>query len=361
MPLFFLDNRGIKRTFETNLSQKSLIMKYENIAREFEQLAALAASWSAQDAPDEIERDIVLAKMAAIYEQIKFANIVPQQQSAAEVPVSVPVSEIAPEPQPEPELELEPEPQVVPDDIFIIEPLEFEAASEPHIEIESIVEEASGNAEYVSEELPLVQEFEVESHSQTEFVEDEDIAIVDLSAQEEPEAVAHAQNLFNDDFVVTTKRKVDRSVILSLYGDDSSPRIEVVTDRQVDVEPEPIVLQKDNDIILGIDAAVLGESFTPAQSVADLMSSTVNIQDVASSISTQNTKELRGAIGLNDKFLMIRDVFAGDAAEYEIAIETLEKFDNLDDAMLYLYDNHNQNPNSDGAKLLVELLTRKLS
>lgn len=359
MPLFFLDNRGIKCTFETNLSQKSLIMKCENIAREFEQLAALAASWSAKGATDEIERDIVLAKLAAIYEQIKFANVEPQQQPAAEVPVSVPVSERAPEPQPEPVLE--PEPQVVPDDIFIIEPLEFEAASEPHIEIESIVEEASCNAEYVSEELPQVQEFEVESHSQTEFVEDEDIAIVDLSAQEEPEAVAHAQNLFNDDFVVTTKRKVDRSVILSLYGDDSSPRIEVVTDRQVDVEPEPIVLQKDNDIILGIDAAVLGESFTPAQSVADLMSSTVNIQDVASSISTQNTKELRGAIGLNDKFLMIRDVFAGDAAEYEIAIETLEKFDNLDDAMLYLYDNHNQNPNSDGAKLLVELLTRKLS
>lgn len=353
MPLFFLDNRGIKCTFETNLSQKSLIMKCENIAREFEQLAALAASWSAQGAPDEIERDIVLAKLAAIYEQIKFANIEPEQQPVAEVPVSVKVSEITPEPQPEP--------QVIPDDIFIIEPLEFEASSEPHIEIESIVEQASGNAEYVDEELPQVQELVVESHSQTEFVEEEDIAIVDLSADEEPEAIAHTQNLFDDDFVVTQKRKVDRSVILSLYGDDSSPRIEVVNDRHVEVAPEQIIIQEDNSIISGIDAVVLGESFTPAQSVADMMSSTVNIQDVASSISTQNTKELRGAIGLNDKFLMIRDVFAGDAAEYEIAIETLEKFDNLDDAMLYLYDNHNQNPNSDGAKLLVELLTRKLS
>ncbi len=69
--------------------------------------------------------------------------------------------------------------------------------------------------------------------------------------------------------------------------------------------------------------------------------------------------DLRRAIGINDKFLMIRDLFGGDAAAYEAAIGTLNGFDDFDECMIYIAENYAWNANSDGAKFLMELLERR--
>ena len=73
------------------------------------------------------------------------------------------------------------------------------------------------------------------------------------------------------------------------------------------------------------------------------------------------TTSLRDAIGINDKFLLIRDLFAGDDHEYEKAIAKLDSFDNLDDCLIYIAENYAWNPNSEGAKFMMQLLERKLS
>ena len=80
--------------------------------------------------------------------------------------------------------------------------------------------------------------------------------------------------------------------------------------------------------------------------------------DVATAASS--TLSLHQSIGLNDKYILMRDLFAGDADYYESAISTLDEFDNLDDAMLYIHDNFRWSPNSEGARLLMELLACKL-
>lgn len=71
--------------------------------------------------------------------------------------------------------------------------------------------------------------------------------------------------------------------------------------------------------------------------------------------------DLRKAIGINDKFLMIKDLFGGNAAQYEATIDVLNEFDDLDDCMIYIVENFSWNPDSEGAKLLVSLIERKLS
>lgn len=71
--------------------------------------------------------------------------------------------------------------------------------------------------------------------------------------------------------------------------------------------------------------------------------------------------DLRKAIGINDKFLMIKDLFGGNAVQYETTIDTLNEFDDLDDCMIYIVENFSWNPDSEGAKLLVSLIERKLS
>ena len=71
--------------------------------------------------------------------------------------------------------------------------------------------------------------------------------------------------------------------------------------------------------------------------------------------------DLRRAIGINDKFLLIRDLFGGDGEAYEQAVGTLNAFDDFDECMIYIAENYAWNPNSDGAKFMMELLERKFS
>ena len=71
--------------------------------------------------------------------------------------------------------------------------------------------------------------------------------------------------------------------------------------------------------------------------------------------------DLRRAIGINDKFLMIRDLFGGDGEAYEEAIGKLNAFDDFDECMIHIAENYAWNPNSDGAKFMMELLERKFA
>ncbi len=119
-------------------------------------------------------------------------------------------------------------------------------------------------------------------------------------------------------------------------------------DPQPVVEPEPVPAS----------GAVLGEVIN--QNVQTLADTIAPPRDMASALShSEPVTDLRKAIGINDKFLMIRDLFGGDGASYEIAIRRLNNFQSLDDCMIYIAENYAWNPNSDGAKFLMDLLERK--
>lgn len=104
--------------------------------------------------------------------------------------------------------------------------------------------------------------------------------------------------------------------------------------------------------------AVLGEVINRGvQTLADTISPP---RDVASELRrSEPVVDLRRAVGINDRFLMIRDLFDGDEEAYERAMETFDGFGDLDDCMIHIAENYVWNPNSDGAKLMMELLERK--
>ncbi len=104
--------------------------------------------------------------------------------------------------------------------------------------------------------------------------------------------------------------------------------------------------------------AVLGEVMNQGyQTLADTLATPR--ETTAEGPCREPIGDLRRAIGINDKFLLIRDLFGGDVAEYDATIAAFNAFDNLDDCMIYIAENYAWNPNSDGAKLLMELLERK--
>ncbi len=105
---------------------------------------------------------------------------------------------------------------------------------------------------------------------------------------------------------------------------------------------------------------VLGEVI--GSEVHTLADTIPTVEDVASEIvRREKITDLKQAIGINDKFLLIRDLFDGDSQRYEEAIDRLNAFDNLDDCLVFISEHYDWNAASDGVKLLMELLDRKLS
>lgn len=114
------------------------------------------------------------------------------------------------------------------------------------------------------------------------------------------------------------------------------------------------------DSVVAEAAPVLGEVINhDVRTLADTFASR---RDTASELARGGAvADLRQAIGINDRFLLIRDLFGGDAGEYDRVIDLLNGFDDLDECMIHITEHYAWNPNSDGAKFLVELLERKLS
>ena len=104
---------------------------------------------------------------------------------------------------------------------------------------------------------------------------------------------------------------------------------------------------------------VLGEVIkSNVQTIAD----TIKPKDTAAEkIAKGSVNDITKAVGINDRFLLIRDLFGGSSEEYDRVMTQLNNFDNLEDCMIHIVENYDWNPNSDGAKLIMELIERKYS
>lgn len=146
-----------------------------------------------------------------------------------------------------------------------------------------------------------------------------------------------------------------REALLSGIGPDFNPAS--ASDPASDPEPSAGGHAPER---LAAPGTVLGDVINhDVQTLADTIAPH---RDAASELRRQEpVDDLRRAIGINDKFLLIRDLFEGDGAAYERAVGALNACGSLDDCMIYIAEHYAWNPDSDGARLLMELLERKFS
>lgn len=149
-----------------------------------------------------------------------------------------------------------------------------------------------------------------------------------------------------------------------------TPTVETATPT---TEPIPVVQAEEHPVKQPTKTEPIAETpseeQTPAPTLAETIPSVQTLGEklAAERAATTSTTELhrepitdlRRAVGINDKFLLIRDLFGGNGSLYEITIRRLNEFDNLDDCLIYIAEHFNWNPNSDGAQLMMELLERK--
>lgn len=99
--------------------------------------------------------------------------------------------------------------------------------------------------------------------------------------------------------------------------------------------------------LINADVRTIADTITPAgNAVADI-------------VGKESIGSIREAIGINDRFLLMRDLFEGSAEQFEQAVAKLDSFATLDECMVHIIDTYDWNPNCDGAKLIMTLIERR--
>jgi hypothetical protein len=82
--------------------------------------------------------------------------------------------------------------------------------------------------------------------------------------------------------------------------------------------------------------------------------------DISKIIKSRPVSNLTDAIGINDKFLFVREIFNGDQLSYNEAITKLNNTDNLADAKAVIMSYTGEGDENDAVKQLLDLVKRKL-
>ncbi|MBP3612632.1 MAG: hypothetical protein J6J14_05470 [Rikenellaceae bacterium] len=285
--------------------------------------------------------------------------------------------EIEPELEPEPEIEEQPEPEIEQEEAQSEEEQALEDSEEVveqsvEIETRSVVEGVEQSIE--TEEQPA----EIEAEEQPIETEEEEQP-AEIEEEEQP-AVAEAEkpkseqaSLFDMEIVRRPRSSSGRRVIMSLYGESATSSSREEKTREKVVEPAPDAIEPveqpadESPKAVSVAERIAAAQTEGPQVLGDVIGAgtTTLAEAVAASQPTVQTVQndrvntLRAAIGINDRFIMIRDLFGGDGAAFDRAMDELDAFEDFNECLVYM-STYRWNPNSDGARMLMDLVTRKL-
>ncbi len=118
-------------------------------------------------------------------------------------------------------------------------------------------------------------------------------------------------------------------------------------------EPEPPKKKK--------EAAILAEKFNTDNSINDNIASAAKKENVTNKISGQPIEDIGRNIGINDRFLIIRELFDGNNDNYNKLIKQLDASTNAEDALGILKSTFPAESEHEGYQLLTQLTHRKFN
>lgn len=149
----------------------------------------------------------------------------------------------------------------------------------------------------------------------------------------------------------STKEKIDEAVDLNnteLKKEQKTTQT-VIEETDVELEEEMNTAEANNR---------LGDSFSKEKSVNDLAENEkINLEH---KISNRPVEKIKTAIGINDKFQFIRELFDGDAEIFTNTVSELDAKTNINEAVKYLQQNFKWKKNETSLKF-VTLVKRRFS
>ena len=304
-----------------------------------------------------------------------------EQPIAVEQPEEQPAEEVVEEVVEIPAVEEEP--IVVEEEVAT--PIEEPAPIEEEIE-ETISPEVEAEvAPAVEEASPAEVEVVVPAVEEEKPIEVEEEKPAEVE-EEKPES--KQTSLFDMEVVRRPRSSSSRRVIMSLYGGSvpesrSEEKVEKPAEPKP-VEPTPAPIEEpekpepqkeephvESAIVAPVSVAeriaaaqadaqgqqVLGEVI--GAGTTTLAEAVAASQPIVQTVQNDRVNSLRNALGINDRFILIRDLFGGDGEAFERAIDEMDAFEDFNECLVYM-SAYRWNPNCDGARLLMDLVTRKL-
>lgn len=352
-------------------------MNIELIKQEIETLSALLSSWEQGQEVSAIERGLALEKLTKLYELVRFGA------PATEVTPTPAAPKVEREESTEQEVEVEfifaeedeesAEEEAAPTEVSAAAAIaavaaEVTAEPEPKVEVASEPAPAPQPAP-VQEPEPIVEPEPAQEPVATLALEPAPVAEPEKPA-ERPHRKPSMESLFGAD-EIQRKPRSKHQRMMAIYGEPQQKQEKVVDISKIfDMDDddgfeisvsrnthaaEPVASSTVNDASSG-EKTILAEAITPKTTLADTIAAPAAL---AEEITHSHIKSLRQAIGINDKFLMTRDLFDGDDVAFDKAIEELDECESFDDCMIHIAENYEWNPDSEGAKFIMQLLERK--
>ena len=273
-----------------------------NLKERLQRMLQIVADAEQSGAMSALEQDIILAELREAYAELRFGTENEESREAIEDNLSTLNSPFSTEDDDEPEVEVEL--------IFNEEEDDEEETENGELKTENgeISEELVESSEKLEDNLSTL-------NSELSTAEEDNLSTLnsELSTAE-------------DEYLSTLNSQLStpkRSALLSLYDD----------------EPAPVV----------------GEQFREAPSVADTIARPKGVAENAPIAS------LREAIGVADRYMLIRELFDGDDAAYEFAVSVLDAQPSFEDCLIYISEHYAWRPNNEGTKTLMSLIQRKFN
>jgi len=234
--------------------------------------------------------------------------------------------------------------------------LDLRTAAEWQRRNEKPAEQAAPQAQPVSTPKPVV----VNVQAAPAPIESETTVIVEDTKVEEPEK--------EDESNVNTAPKVQDPVIATNVALPSEnppvvgPKVDLLQERQKDFvptvrkiglktpEPEPEVAEPKKESLFDKATSLYDKITKPAE------------KTVAGQVSRQPISNIKAAIGINEKFLYLKELFKNNVNDYNEALEKLNNFDSYmeaEDFFQELKNKYSWNPESKSFQGLAELLNRR--
>ena len=352
-------------------------MRVKNIEERVARLATLVNGWTKHGSVPRIERDLALDELRRLYDALLDID--------AEQGIEVEASEAETE-----------QPNELDEPVVVVAPVEPKVESAPvhdpiadfddALDIDALLglseeEKPQVVAEPTPEPEPTPVVEAEPALEPTPVVEAEPAAVVETEPAPKPTPVveevvaptpepapepkmARGGGLFDIEDI-PVRQKSGRKMI-SLYNTPTTTVAPATPEPKAEPAPAPTPVVPQQPIAPAPVAQPQPQSVEP-QRVADVLGSgrkvlgDVSQNEIVPTPPMSKIVDLRKAIGINDKFIMLRDLFGGNEAQYNTTIDALNSFASLDDCMIYIVENFAWNPDSEGAKLIVSLIERKLS
>lgn len=164
----------------------------------------------------------------------------------------------------------------------------------------------------------------------------------------------------NPDVTIEESRKE-----LKVEQEDLVEKTKIESKKEIKEEPEliietPIKKEQIADVKHTANGnEIVADKFQSKRFVHDNITKNEAKNDVSSKMQSKPIKDINTAIGLNDKFIFIRELFSGDKDHYHETIQVLNNFDTFENALQFLQENFDWDKEDENFIRLTELVRRK--